>query len=174
MTATEKLILVALGSNLSHPVWGAPPLILAAAIDALQQKGIFTHARSSVWSSAAWPNPQDPRYANAVIAVATALPPVALLAQLHAVEAAFGRARGEVNAPRTLDLDLIAYGNLVRPGPDAPLLPHPRLHQRGFVLRPLAEICPDWQHPRTGEGLPALLAALDPTDECRPWDPSGF
>lgn len=174
MTATEKSILVALGSNLSHSVWGDPPLVLAAAINFLEKEGVVTRARSSVWSSAAWPNPHDPRYANAVIAVETALSPVALLARLHAVEAAFGRARGAANAPRTLDLDLIAYGDLQRAGPEAPILPHPRLHLRGFVLRPLAEIQPDWRHPTTGEGVAALLAALDPADDCHPWGAPEF
>lgn len=169
MTATEKSILIALGSNLSHPVWGEPPLILAAAINFLEKEEIYTRAQSSIWSSAAWPDPRDPRYANAVIAVETILPSDQLLQRLHSVEAAFGRDRHAVNAPRTLDLDLLAYGGEVRPGPQGPVLPHPRLHDRGFVLRPLAEICPDWRHPASGQGLAALLAALDPNDDCRPW-----
>lgn len=169
MTATEKSILIALGSNLSHPVWGEPPLILAAAINFLEKEEIYTRAQSSIWSSAAWPDPRDPRYANAVIAVETILPSDQLLQRLHSVEAAFGRDRYAVNAPRTLDLDLLAYGGEVRPGPQGPVLPHPRLHDRGFVLRPLAEICPDWHHPASGQGLAALLAALDPNDDCRPW-----
>ncbi len=169
MTATEKSILIALGSNLSHPVWGEPPLILAAAINFLEKEEIYTRAQSSIWSSAAWPDPRDPRYANAVIAVETILPSDQLLQRLHRVEAAFGRDRHAVNAPRTLDLDLLAYGGEVRPGPQGPVLPHPRLHDRGFVLRPLAEICPDWRHPASGQGLAALLAALDPNDDCRPW-----
>ncbi|MCK6443568.1 2-amino-4-hydroxy-6-hydroxymethyldihydropteridine diphosphokinase [Elstera cyanobacteriorum] len=169
MTATEKSILIALGSNLSHPDWGAPPLILAAAINFLEKAEIYTRAHSSIWSSAAWPDPRDPRYANAVIAVETPLPSDQLLDRLHAIEAAFGRDRSAVNAPRTLDLDLLAYGREVRAGPRAPILPHPRLQERGFVLRPLAEICPSWRHPVSGQGVAALLAALDPADDCRLW-----
>ena len=71
---------------------------------------------------------------NGVAEIATALDPEALLALLHDVEAEFGRARPYPNAPRVLDLDLLAYGNMTREGPRPPLLPHPRLAERGFVL----------------------------------------
>ena len=83
---------------------------------------------------------------NGVAVVETSLPPGDLLALLHEIERRFGRERREVNAARILDLDLIAYGDLVRT--DAPpLLPHPRLHERAFVLLPLADVAPDWRHP---------------------------
>jgi 2-amino-4-hydroxy-6-hydroxymethyldihydropteridine diphosphokinase len=169
MTATEKSILIALGSNLSHPTWGAPPAILMAAIEMLAQAGVSTRRCSSIWRSAAWPDPTDPPYANAVIAVATLLPPVDLLAALHRIEAAFGRARGKLNAPRTLDIDLIAYGSLVHDGADGPQLPHPRTQDRAFVLRPLAEVDPAWRHPISGTGIAALLAALPPDQTCVLW-----
>ncbi|MFY8107121.1 MAG: 2-amino-4-hydroxy-6-hydroxymethyldihydropteridine diphosphokinase [Elstera sp.] len=168
MTATEKSILIALGSNLSHSLWGNPPAILAAAVAMLEAEGVSLLRQSSIWRSAAWPDPADPSYANGVIAVETTLDPSALLALLHRIEAAFGRERGSLNAPRTLDLDLISYDNLVWAGPEAPILPHPRAHQRGFVLKPLAEIQPDWCHPVSGLSVVALLAALPPED-CHPW-----
>jgi 2-amino-4-hydroxy-6-hydroxymethyldihydropteridine diphosphokinase len=97
---------------------------------------------------------------NGVAEVATALGPEALLALLHDVEAEFGRARPYLNAPRVLDLDLLAYGNVTRVGPQPPLLPHPRLAERGFVLLPLAEIRPEWRHPVSGRSLPEMIAAL--------------
>ena len=81
-----------------------------------------------------------------------------MLAGLLAVEAALGRTRSERNAPRTLDLDLIAYGREVRAGPGL-TLPHPRAHERRFVMGPLAEIAPAWIHPVLGQTAVALAAA---------------
>jgi 2-amino-4-hydroxy-6-hydroxymethyldihydropteridine diphosphokinase len=80
-----------------------------------------------------------------------------MLAALHAIERAFGRARGEVNAPRTLDLDLIAHGRRVLDGQGL-VLPHPRAHERRFVMGPLAEITPGWRHPVYG-GTAKMMAA---------------
>ncbi len=71
-----------------------------------------------------------------------------------------GRARGVPNAARTLDLDIIAMDQLVRDAPD-PIVPHPRAHERGFVLRPLADVAPGWVHPRIGISVPGLLAGAD-------------
>ena len=98
---------------------------------------------------------------NGVVAVETALDPAALLEVMHRVERAFGRNReeGVANAARPLDLDLIDYVGLLRDGP-APVLPHPRLEGRAFVLRPLAEVAPDWRHPRTARSVAELLAEL--------------
>ena len=77
---------------------------------------------------------------------------------LHETETAFGRIRSTRNAPRTLDLDLLDYDGLVQDCP--PLLPHPRIAQRGFVLVPLAEVAPHWRHPVTGRAVQDLIAAL--------------
>ncbi len=85
--------------------------------------------------------------------------PAGLLAQLLTIEAEFGRQRAEVNAARTLDLDLIAMDDLVRAAPD-PILPHPRAHLRRFVMAPLADVAPDWVHPIFGETATTLLARL--------------
>jgi 2-amino-4-hydroxy-6-hydroxymethyldihydropteridine diphosphokinase len=110
------------------------------------------------------PISDQPWYVNAVVEAATALAPEALLALLHEVEREFGRVRREVNAARILDLDLLAYGDLVRDGPGPPVLPHPRLAERAFVLLPLADLRPDWRHPATGESIRALIARL-PADQ---------
>ena len=97
--------------------------------------------------------------------VETALPPDKALAALHAIEARFGRRRHEQNAPRTLDLDLIAYG---RTWSEAPALPHPRAHERAFVMRPLAEMAPDWRHPTLGLSAEDLArVARDGADACK-------
>jgi len=83
-----------------------------------------------------------------------------LLARLHAVEAEFGRERGRINAPRTLDLDVIDYDGLISAGGETPILPHPRLADRAFVLLPLMDIAPDWRHPVTGAAIGDLVRAL--------------
>ena len=100
---------------------------------------------------------------NGVVAVETALEPAALLAELHGIEAAFGRERREKDAARTLDLDLIAYHEQVSDGGrGGPILPHPRMAGRAFVLAPLREVAPGWRHPASGRTLDELIAALAP------------
>jgi 2-amino-4-hydroxy-6-hydroxymethyldihydropteridine diphosphokinase len=155
------VILVALGANLPHSVHGAPRATLEAALAALERRGIRVLARSRFYETAPVPVSDQPWFVNAVVAVATALPPKALLAELHAVEAEFGRIRREVNAPRVLDLDLLAYdGRVVAEGTSGPHLPHPRLHQRGFVLYPLRDVAPGWRHPVLGRTVDELIADL--------------
>jgi 2-amino-4-hydroxy-6-hydroxymethyldihydropteridine diphosphokinase len=99
-----------------------------------------------------------PDFVNAVLAIETTLAAPALLAQLHCIEARHGRERGGYNAPRTLDLDLLLYGDRVIDEPGL-VVPHPRLHQRAFVLVPLLEIAPGIDVPlrgRASELLPAV------------------
>ena len=107
-------------------------------------------ARSRWWSSAAWPDPSGHEYRNGVVIVEANGPPTAVLEVLFAIERLFGRMRSAANAPRTLDLDLIAHGREVLDGP-ALILPHPRAHDRLFVMGPLAELAPEWRHPVNGE-----------------------
>lgn len=112
--------------------------------------GVAIIERSSWWTSAAWPDVTQPSFVNGVVIVERRLPPRSLMAFLIGLEAAFGRIRGEANAPRTLDLDLIAYGRLAMSAPGL-ALPHPRAEERRFVMGPLAQIAPDWRHPVSGE-----------------------
>jgi 2-amino-4-hydroxy-6-hydroxymethyldihydropteridine diphosphokinase len=154
------VILIALGANLPSPA-GAPAETLKQALILLAQWSITVERQSGFYRNAAWPNPADPPFVNAVVAVRTSLSPVELLAELHRIEAHFGRRRGEANAPRTLDLDLIDYDGRVEGGP--PELPHPRMHQRAFVLCPLAEIAPGWCHPVSGLTVAELVASLPPS-----------
>jgi len=164
----DRVILLGLGANLPSARGGSPRETLLAALAALEAEGVRVVARSRWYDSAAWPDPSQPRYWNAVVAVETALDPVALLALLHRVEAACGRVRGARNAPRTVDLDLLDYDGLVRKGPEAPFLPHPRMAERGFVLLPLREVAPDWRHPVSGASVDALIAALPAGESARP------
>ncbi|MBM3317285.1 MAG: 2-amino-4-hydroxy-6-hydroxymethyldihydropteridine diphosphokinase [Candidatus Eisenbacteria bacterium] len=104
--------------------------------------------------------PGQGRYLNQVVLLESAAPPEALLAAALAVEAGLGRARGERWGPRTIDIDLLLCGGEEREGA-ALSLPHPRLHERAFVLAPLAEVLPEWRHPRLGRTARDLLAACD-------------
>jgi len=153
------MILIALGANLPSAA-GGPEDTLKAALASLGARGITVERQSGFYESEAWPDPSDPPYVNAVASVRTSLPPAELLRVLHEVEAEFGRRRGERNAPRTLDLDIIDYNGQVRHG--QPELPHPRMEGRAFVLVPLSEVAPEWRHPVSGLPVSALIAAAGP------------
>lgn len=141
----DSAVIVALGCN-DKGAWADCREALEAALARFRCEGVDVVARSSWWRSDAWPDPTDPPFLNGVVLVRTELEPHALMAALGRIEDAFGRRRLTANAPRTLDLDLIAYGRLSG-DLDGLILPHPRAHQRLFVMGPLAEIAPDWRHP---------------------------
>jgi len=149
---------VALGSNLPGP-YTSREALLEAALAALPEAGLALVTRSTWWTSAAWPDPAGPEYLNGVAIVATELAPADTLAALHDIEERFGRARGEPNAARTLDLDLVAHGRTVLDG-DL-VVPHPRAHDRLFVMGPLVELASAWVHPVSGE--PAFRLAANAT-----------
>jgi len=164
------MIVVAIGANLPGPD-GTPPIETgrraAAALDALPRLRLKGLSRWYLTDPV--PPSGQPPYVNAV-AVLQVEPgcaepePGDLLATLQAIEARAGRVRGEPNAARTLDLDIIAMGQggqLVRTAPD-PVLPHPRAHQRAFVLVPLREVAPQWMHPVLRRGIDAMLGDLPP------------
>ncbi len=164
------MILIALGSNLAGPA-GPPAAQLDAALAALAARGVVVERRSRWWRSVAWPDPADPPFVNGVARVRTELPPASLLAELHAVEAMLGRRRGRENAPRSIDLDLLDHDGLIAAGAEGgPVLPHPRLATRGFVLLPLREVAPDWRHPVSGIDIADLIAALPAQDGMEPID----
>ena len=154
--ALDGAVIVALGSNMpgDHP---SSEALLDAALSQLPRAGLPVLARSGWWSSAAWPDPKGKEYRNAIAIVEANGPPRAVLEALFAIERLFGRLRGEPNAPRTLDLDLIAYGRQVSDETGL-ILPHPRAHERLFVMGPLAEIAPDWVHPVLGKTAADLAA----------------
>ena len=103
----------------------------------------------------------QPPYINGVAHFRGDIGPAELLAVLQRIEQQAGRRRDAANAARTLDLDIVAMGDLVRSAPD-PVLPHPRAHLRAFVLQPLADLLPHWVHPVSGQSLADLIAALPP------------
>ena len=150
-------VIVALGCN-DKGAWSSCREALEAALARFRSEGIDVLARSSWWSSLAWPDPNDPPFLNGVVLVRTELDPNALMAALGRIEDAFGRQRSVRNAPRTLDLDLIAYGRLSGDFQGL-ILPHPRAAERRFVMGPIAEIAPRWMHPVIGQTGQALTAA---------------
>jgi 2-amino-4-hydroxy-6-hydroxymethyldihydropteridine diphosphokinase len=162
----DEAVLIALGSNMEGE-FGSSKALLTAALEGFASAGLAVSARSSWWRSASWPDPNLPDYLNGVARVETALSPDGVLAALQGLETRFGRRRGGRNAPRTLDLDLIAHGRIVM-ARDELVLPHPRAAERLFVMGPLAEIAPDWMHPVLGETALALSAKASVGTDARP------
>jgi 2-amino-4-hydroxy-6-hydroxymethyldihydropteridine diphosphokinase len=176
--------LVAFGANL--PFDGAPPLeTLFAAAEALSKEGLTLLGLSRFFATPCFPAGAGPDYVNsaAVFQSESEDDLASILARLHAVEARFGRKRAQRWGMRTLDIDLLAMGDSVLPDaatqdrwrllpadaqigatPEQLILPHPRLQDRAFVLVPLADVAPDWVHPRTGLSVRQMLAALPATD----------
>lgn len=164
---TSQKIYIGLGANLPSAA-GDPAATLELALKDMDAAGISILRRSPWYESAPVPRADDqPWYVNGVVEVATALDPVALLSVLQGLEAKSGRVRAVANAPRPLDLDIIAYGTVVNTGPNPPLLPHPRMDVRAFVLLPLQAIAPDWRHPVSGKSVGELVATLPVDQEIR-------
>jgi 2-amino-4-hydroxy-6-hydroxymethyldihydropteridine diphosphokinase len=146
---------VALGANL-----GDPAMTLHAALGALRRLPDTTLAATSSLYSTRPVDADGPDYCNACAAIDTALEPLALLHALQAVEQAHGRQRPYLHAPRTLDLDLLLYGELEMNTPEL-TLPHPRMHLRAFVLAPLLEIAPAISIPGLGAARQRLAPITD-------------
>lgn len=174
------MIIVGIGANLDHPDIGSPRRTCGAALARLEQHPVRISGRSRWYESepvirdaAASRGPQ-PWYVNGAVAVETGLEPEALLAVLLAVEEVFGRQRSVPDAPRTIDLDVLAFDDRVIDIPNL-TVPHPRLHQRSFALLPIADLAPDWRHPVTGEAISGLIAALGDDQAIRPMaDANGY
>lgn len=162
------MILLGLGANLDHPHYGTPERTLDAALAALGRHGIALVVRSRGYRSAPVPASDQPWFVNLVAAVETRLEPAALLAALHDIEAEFGRTRRRPNEARVLDLDLLAYHDRVSAPGEVPVLPHPRLAERAFVVLPLREIAPDWRHPESGLSVAELAESLGPEATAEP------
>ena len=158
MAATVRRAALGLGANL-----GDAAAALQGAVDVLAATdGVRVIAVSPVYETAPVGGPDQPRYLNAVVIVETALAPVALLAAAHRAEQAFGRTRDVRWGPRTLDVDVLAIDGVASDDPVL-TLPHPRAHERAFVLVPWAQVDPTAMVGALGR-VEVLLAALDDGD----------
>lgn len=164
------MILIGMGANLTPPGYPDPRSGLEAALEQLCQDEIALKRKSPWYHSAPVPVSDQPWYVNGVAEIETRLSPDSLLAALHDLEARFGRERRQRNEARVIDLDLLQYNQTIieSPAPGKPCLPHPRMHERAFVLLPLRDLAPDWAHPVSGASLSDLIAALDPTQMASP------
>lgn len=146
---------IALGSNL-----GDSRAILEAALKTLAATPNITLKASSSWYQTKAIGPPQPDYINGCVLLHVQTAPQQLLETLLGIEAQFGRIRRERWGPRSLDLDLLLYDDLILETPTLQL-PHPRMKERAFVLVPLAEIAPDWIEPVSGIAIAQLLQAVD-------------
>src|SRR5262245_52893606 len=162
------MIFLGLGGNMPSERFGPPRATLEAALIALKRHDVELRRRSRWYRSLPLPDDGQPWYVNGVAEIETTLPPGELLARLLETEREFGRERRKRWAPRTIDLDLLAYHDLSNwdsGAAVAPVLPHPCLHERAFVLVPLADLPPDWGHPVLGRTVEAMMKSL-PTGRC--------
>ncbi|MCF6215731.1 MAG: 2-amino-4-hydroxy-6-hydroxymethyldihydropteridine diphosphokinase [Emcibacter sp.] len=180
------MIFIGLGSNLSEGKSGTPRSMLAAALGEMAACGIDVVELSHFYESEPVPKSDQPWFINAVAAVETRLSPEGLLKNLHDIETKLGRTRRIRWEARIIDLDIIAYDDCIYPssgdGPDGwhvaagddhitrqnqdenqeqvMVIPHPRMHERLFVLKPLMDICPEWIHPVLGKTAKSFAREL--------------
>lgn len=171
-------LIVAIGSNVTS-TYGGPLQTVQAAVDELDRAPFKLLKVSRFYQTPCFPKGAGPDFVNAAATLAFHGEPDAVLRHLHEIEARFGRERVSRWGARTLDLDLLAVGNRILPdeivlknwmelsperqlkeAPDQLILPHPRLHERGFVLVPMADVAPDWVHPILGRSVQQMLDGL--------------
>lgn len=152
------MILLGLGSNMSGR-WGTPEMILTHTLEVLEAHGIAIKQRSSWSVTKPYGVQNQADFVNGVVSVTTHKPPLSLLSVCQKVERLAGRRQGLIWGPRVLDIDLLAYHDVIIGKSDvarpqthnrAFILPHPGIVDRLFVLQPLVEIVPGWHHPVTG------------------------
>ena len=159
-------LFIGLGANLTPVGYKNPQEGCVAAVSALAREGVYVEKISNWYESAPVPVSDQPWYLNAVASAKTELNAFQTLAALHQIETLFGRIRGLRNEARVLDMDLLDFAGMVS-SRIALTLPHPRLHERAFVLLPLRELSPNWNHPVTCAKIGDLIAALPAEQKIR-------
>lgn len=166
------MIIVALGANLPGPTGQSPAETLEQALSALLEKGCRLIAQSEWFETEPVPVSDQPWFVNGVAIIETEHDAKTLLEFCFDIEHEFGRERNIRWEARVLDIDIVSFNNEVTPSPDIwglesnkenehLVLPHPRMHQRSFVLAPLVAIAPEWQHPVLGETAKDLLGKIE-------------
>lgn len=158
------MIFVGMGGNLDS-TFGSVYQTADRAYALLEEKGCRIKRSSGWYKTAPVPVSDQPWYRNRVFSIETEKTAREVLDVLFAVEAELGRVRTVRNAPRVLDLDLLAYRGEIIDSPPELIVPHPRMHLRAFVLCPLREIAPDWVHPKRGESIAEMIEKLPPGQE---------
>lgn len=157
-------VLIALGSNLPGLNGRTPAENIYEGVHQLKRNGFCSLRLSSLYQTTPVPPSAQPHFVNAVALAFTTLSPAGVMEVLHDIERSLGRTRSVKNEARILDLDLLDFNGLVVDCPDEEngglTLPHPRLHERVFVLQPLCDVAADWHHPKLGESAAMLLLAL--------------
>jgi 2-amino-4-hydroxy-6-hydroxymethyldihydropteridine diphosphokinase len=163
------VILIGIGANLPSK-YGPPDQTILAAFKALEARGMAVKALSRIWLSAPVPESSQPWYRNAVAAVETDMDAAHVLRLLKQIERSFGRETARKNAARMIDLDVLAYHDLIMDDVDIQIqIPHPRMHERAFVLYPLQEVAPNWRHPLwPDKTLAEWIAALPVSQKIKP------
>ena len=163
---------IGIGSNLIADGFESLYHSLSAAVLEIGCSDVVIASQSSWYVTSAVPVSDQPDYLNAVLDIRTVFDAEQLLDHLQQIERQFGRIRTIPNAARTLDLDIISFDDAVI-ATERLEVPHPRMHERKFVLYPLAELSPDWKHARSGKLADALKSACDAADDgsqkCRPY-----
>ncbi|HEY7338557.1 MAG TPA: 2-amino-4-hydroxy-6-hydroxymethyldihydropteridine diphosphokinase [Bryobacteraceae bacterium] len=149
-----KIVYLSLGSNV-----GDRDAHLARTLDRLGSEDMRVVRASSVYETEPRDVPDQPWFLNQIVEVETSLFPKQLLARLQKIEIGMGRVRVQEKGPRTIDIDILLYGNAIVSTPGLEI-PHPRLPDRRFVLEPLAELAPEFRHPRTRQTVREMLAAV--------------
>ena len=157
---------IGIGANLPARGFKTPLDTCCAAIETLTECGFEVTATSRWYESAPVPLSDQPWFINGVAECGVRKDASSTLTTLHQIESKFGRVRGEVNAPRVLDLDLLDFDGKISTGP-AITLPHPRMHERAFVLLPMRDLAPTWAHPVLGLTIGDLIDFLTPEQEIR-------
>ena len=161
------MIILGLGSNLSSS-YGDRFDNINLATEYLEGYGIKILKKSSFYETPSYPNKKDPKFINIVVLVETHLSPIDLMSVLIFIEEKLERKRNKKNDPRTCDIDIIDYNNMILDFKYKNLdftVPHKKLTYRNFVLFPLQEISPKWKHPKTGELINILIQKLDDDDK---------